>query len=226
MGRRQFNEPFLMTPFAMLRTPEYGRYFDGAPIGFIHRLLMSGVRRGGRDRLRFDGGWVAELARRYEEGELAAYFTLEDVEEASGFTQRHVRSLLSKLRELKLVRMEDFGAGFIFVLGKRLGLSEDGYSVGSEHEGFFIDAWETLARNDRDGFRVFLAENLAPPKAKERILGKIFPSSRKNISENPTSETGGKDCPRRDFSGVGDGLRIDKVRIDRKSKAKSKAKAG
>jgi len=60
MAKKSFSEPFLMTPYALLRIPEYGRYFDGAPIGFIHRLLMTGVRRQYTDGLKYykEGGWV------------------------------------------------------------------------------------------------------------------------------------------------------------------------
>lgn len=217
MAKRVFNEPFLMIPYALLRIPEYGRYFDGAPIGFIHRLLMTGVRRQYTDGLRYykEGGWVTELAKRYDNGELSAYFTLEGIEEATGFTQRHIRDFIKKLEELKLVQVEEFGSGYIFVVGRRLKLeANNGYSVGEDHEGFFIDSWETWAQRDKYSFRVFIIENLVPPKAREKLLGKILPKLGKNFSETDAEVSVREERPEQENSGVDTAPRIDRVSID------------
>lgn len=217
MAKRVFNEPFLMVPYSLLRIPEYGRYFDGAPLGFLYRLLMTGIRRKSTEGLRYykEDGWVTELSKRYEKGELASYFTLSDIGEATGFTVRHIRDFIKKLEELKLAVVEEFNGGYIFILGKRLSLeTDDGYSIGEEHEGFFIDAWETWAQKDREGFRVFIVENLASPKAKEKLLGKILPSSGKNFSESEEPETVEEEAPAQENPVVEEAPRIDKERID------------
>lgn len=217
MGRRVNNEPFLMVPYVLLRIPEYGRYFDGAPIGFMYRLFMTGVRRQYTDGLRYfkEGGWVTELAKRYDGGELSSYFTLVDIEEATGFTTRHIRDFIKKLEELKLIKVEEFGSGYIFVMGRRLtSESKDGYSVGADHEGFFIDAWETWAQRDREEFRLFIIGQLAPPKAREKLLGKILPESGKNSSQNVVEDCTSEEAPGQYSLDAGKSPRIDKGRID------------
>ena len=104
MARRQINGSFLMTPYALLRMPEYGRFFDGASIGYLYRLITTGVRRQTPKELKFrnENGYVTKLAELYEEGYLASYFTTEELEEATGFTQRYLFDLLKKLEELSL----------------------------------------------------------------------------------------------------------------------------
>lgn len=216
MSKKVFNEPFLMVPYTLLRIPEYGRYFDGAPIGFIHRLLMTGVRRQTSNELRYykEGGWVTELAKLYENGDLASYFTLESIEEATGFTVRRIRDFIKKLKEMKLIEVKEFGEGYIFILGRRLKSDTlDGYSVGYDHEGFFIDSWETWAQRDRDEFRSFIVNNLAPPKAKERLSGKILPNSGKDSSENPRAPITEGCCAEQQQTEEEETPRIDRLRI-------------
>lgn len=216
MSSKTSNEPVLMTPFSLLRVSEYGRYFDGSPVGFLYRLLRTRVWRKGTEDLKYfkEGGWVTELSSRYGKGDLSAYFSLGEIEEATGFTIRYIRSLIDKLVRLKLIKVENFGDGLVFVLGRRL-LSEDehGYGVGYGHEGFYIDAWETWLEKDEVEFRTFLVNELAPPKAREKLLGKILPKVGKNFSENSVPKTEDSLSPGEEKAEVQGGARIDKVKI-------------
>lgn len=225
-------EPFLMTPFSLLKTPEYGRFFDGGPLGFIYRFLRTGIRRQGVSDLRFvnESGWVTELARLYDEGWLAAYVTHEKLVDASGFSKRSISNHLKKLVELKLVRLTEFGEGYIALMGKRLMYSTaSGYSVGSSHEGFFIDEWESWVAKDEYGFRKMLIESLAPEgqslKFFERLEkdfsadGKILREGGKNFSKSEQVESGQKPRPEQDNLDTTPTPRIDKVRIDTKTTA-------
>jgi len=185
MARRQINGLFLMTPYNLLRMPEYGRFFDGASIGYLYRLLLTGVRRQTPKELKFrnSNGYVTKLAELYEEGYLASFFTLDDLVESTGFTKRYLYDLIDKLEEIRLVKSISFNDGQIFVVGMRLTQNKlDGYSVGQEHEGLFIDSWETSAKKDPKVFSSWLVDKLAPPKQKEKFLRKIFPEGEKNIS--------------------------------------------
>jgi len=219
MARRQINGSFLMTPYALLRMPEYGRFFDGASIGYLYRLITTGVRRQTPNELKFrnENGYVTKLAELYEEGYLASYFTTEELEEATGFTQRYLFDLLKKLEELRLIHTKDFNQGQIFIVGSRLTQSAlNGYSVGAEHEGFFIDAWESAARQDPKNLAAWLVNNLAPPKQKEKFLGKIFPEGMKNISEPEGFEFMEKDSPEQQKLDFEENPRINKVSVNNK----------
>lgn len=222
MARRVFNEPFLMVPYSLLRVPEYGRFFDGAPVGFIYRLLMTGVWRRGIEEIKADkrmylneNGWVTRLAHAYDEGDLASYFTIAQLEEATAYTPRRIQDFIKKLEELRLVKTEAFGEGIVFILGKRLKHKDfDGYNVGDSHEGYFIDQWESWLKNNPDEFRHFLLDSLAPPKQRSKLLGKIFPDPRKSFSENASDSTREEDRPVQDSSEVADSPIIDNNRID------------
>jgi len=218
MARRQVGGLFLMTPYALLRMPEYGRFFDGASIGYLYRLLLTGIRRQERKSLKFvnETGWVTKLAELYEQGKLASYFTLSDLSEATGFTERRISDLIKTLEKIKLVKTLDFHNGIIFILGVRLSQNEfDGYSVGSEHEGLFIDSWETAAQKNPDELAAFIVNELAPPKQKEKFLGKIFPDSTKNISEIEGPENEDFSRPEQKESSEEETASVNKVRINK-----------
>jgi hypothetical protein len=151
-----------MTPYALLRMPEYGRFFDGSSIGYLYRLILTGVRRQEPEELKFinETGWVTKLATLYKQGKLASYFSLDDLVESTGFTRRRIYDLIKKLEDIKLVKTEGFNSGFVFIVGIRLSQNSlDGYSVGKEHEGLFIDEWESKARSNPKELASFLIEN-------------------------------------------------------------------
>jgi len=216
MSRKQINEPFLITPYSLLRTPEYLRFFDSASVGGVYRLLLTRVWRQGEKSLKYKSeGWVSRVASLYDDGWLPAYFSLDELCEATGFTPKSINNHLSTLEDLKLIRRDAFADGWLFLLGKRLRFESSslGLSVGDDHEGYFIDAWESWLERDEVEFRTFLVEKLAPPKQKQAFLGKIFPSVEKNFSRTEPTETVKKSRAARDKSSVEQPLRIDKKRI-------------
>lgn len=217
MARRQTNGLFLMTPYALLRLPEYGRFFDGASVGYLYRLILTGVRRQGLRDLKFQNktGWVTKLAEHYDDGKLASYFTMEDLVESTGFTDRRLTDLIKTLERIKLVKTEPFNKGIIFIVGARLIQTNiDGYTVGGEHEGLFIDSWETAARNEPRKLASFLIDELAPPKQKEKFQRKIFRDSTKNISETGPSEISEEARPGQDISEPEETPSVDRVSVD------------
>ena len=222
-------DPFLMTPYSLLRTPEFGRFFDGASIGFIYRYLRTGIWRQGTEDLRYTnkGGYITELAKHYDNGWLASYTSTSGLMEFSGFTRRTINTLMQKLEELKLIRVQEFGDGYIVVLGKKLTLSTiQGYSVGDFHEGYFIDEWESWHERNEVEFREFLIESLAPPAQKDKFLtrlkesgegtGKILPGDRKNFANYEDDENSDSSRQEQAKVEVENSPRIDKVRIEKR----------
>lgn len=222
-------DPFLMVPYSLLRTPEYGRFFDGAAVGFLYRYLRTGVRRQGVGSLKYTnpGGWLTEVSTLYDNGWLATYTSIKDLMDASGFSRRTLNTHLTTLETLKLVNIKQFGDGYIVVLGKRLMLnSQSGYSVGDAHEGFFIDEWESWLERDEYEFRKMLIEKLAPSAQRGKFLerledeklssGQNFPKPWQNFANNEDYETVDETRSERDELAVENLPRIDKLRIDNK----------
>lgn len=217
MSTRSVAEPFLMTPYSLLRIPEYGRFFDGASIGYVYRILRTKIRRHGVASLKFQSetGWLTEVAKLYDKGWLASYTTLEDLAEETGYGVRTLRNHLTKLTELKLIQVRDFGSGTLVVMGKRLTLTTpNGYKVGDSHEGYFLDEWESWAARNELEFRKMLLEELAPPAKREAMLGKILHEAGKNFARIEDEEINSSSRSERTDLEVPEPPRIDKIRID------------
>lgn len=230
MSRR--DEPFLMTPYSLLKVPEYGRFFDGAAVGFLYRYLRTGIRRQGTSQLKFQSstGYITRLASLYDKGWLTSYATMDMLVEATGFTKKSLSSYISKLEEMKLIQRQEFGEGIIFVLGQRFILhTESGYGVGDKNEGFFMDEWESWLERDEKSFRQMLIQNLLPPaqaaKFSERLeeefshKEKNIPRDEENFSQNAPSDLSTLSPSALDNPSVEEPPRIDKVRIDTKTHA-------
>lgn len=197
MSFRETNQLHFRTPYALMRIPEYMRFFDSQGIGSFYRLLSSKIYRRGLDRLKFykEGASVTELAKRYSAGDLCAFLSREEEADAIMVSDRSIDNFRNELVRLKLIKATPFTSagvkGHIYQLGKVITLVDsEGYQIGEEIEGHYIDQWYTWANNDEKSetycaFRWFLAENIGSAGKKQKTfdeIGKIFPEMAKNFS--------------------------------------------
>lgn len=188
---RDISEPFLMTPYSLLRMPEYIKLFDSTQLGSMFRFLTTGIlRREPEDFNYTPSAHVCKQAELYKDGHLVAYFTDDDLSDALSLTTRRISTIRATLEELKIVKTERFSGGLLYYLGERfMMLHPNGYSVGGEAEALYIDSWTTMVKKDEVKFRQYLVDTLAPAggsngKTRSVLLGKIFQDNRKNISRN------------------------------------------
>ena len=176
MSIKQIQALHYRTPYKLLRIREYNKLFDATSIGSLYRILSSKINRTSSRKFKANfnkSSYLYALGLAYDAGALACFATDEELASFMGLTTRHIINLRNILEDAKLIKTVKWKnntvSGYMYTLGEVLRIpSQDGYSVGEEHEGLYIDKWYTWADQDELSFKIFLMEAFINDKNAEK----------------------------------------------------------
>lgn len=112
---------------------------------------------------------TGELGDLYQEGVLAARIKVEEICAQTGFSDRHVRNAIDKLREIGWIQTRSNGHVLTFVVGRVLTFEHNGR--GANVEAYFADA---MTRPEVESYR---AQRLAAAQRRESPATMVVPNS-------------------------------------------------